>query len=55
VDEFEYILPLRLIASCGDYKSAIVVSSLAWLIELFAFLRSMYSKKYVLFGKFRIF
>ena len=55
MDEFEYKLPLKLIASCGYYKFAIVVGSLAWLIELFAFLRSMYNKKYVLFGKFRVF
>jgi hypothetical protein len=45
MDEFEYMLPIRLIASCGYPKSDIIVSSLPWSVEPNAFLKSIYNKK----------
>jgi hypothetical protein len=39
VDELEYMFPIRLMASCGYLRSAIMDSSQAWSIEPNAFLK----------------
>jgi hypothetical protein len=41
VDELEYMFPIRLMASCGYPRSAIMDSSLAWSIEPNALKKSM--------------
>jgi hypothetical protein len=41
VDELEYILPIRLMASCGYPRYAMMASRRAWSIDPNAFLKSM--------------
>jgi hypothetical protein len=44
VDEFEYMLPIRLMVSCGYPRSAMMASRQVWSIDPNAFLKSMYNK-----------
>ena len=43
VVNWEYILPIRAMTSCGYPKSFIMAMSQTWLIEPKAFLKSMYN------------